>query len=80
MGKGEEEKYLFRDANVCVVFCYCLLWLDTILMSVVVIVYGSVRMFVVYQPMLKIVCFSLGVLKYIVGLCKGCNGCFLFVL
>ena len=30
-GKGatsEVGKYLFRAANVCAVFCYCLLWLD----------------------------------------------------
>ena len=31
-------------------------------------------MFVVYRPLLKIVFFSLGVLKYIVCLCKGCDG------
>ena len=28
--------------------------------------------------LLKIVCFSLGVLKYVVCLCKGCDGCFLY--
>ena len=37
-------------------------------------------MFVVYRPLLKIVFFSLGVLKYVVCLCSGCAGCFLFVL
>ena len=26
------------------------------------------------------VCFSLGVLKYVVCLCKGCDGCFVFCL
>ena len=41
---------------------------------------GSVGMFVVYRPLLKIVLFSLGVLKYVVCLCRGCDGCFLFVL
>ena len=35
-------------------------------MSVVVTVWGSVGMFVVYRPLLKIVFFSLGVLKYVV--------------
>ena len=29
--------------------------------------------------MLKIVFFSLGVLKYVVCLCKGCDGCCVFV-
>ena len=25
---SDAGKYLFRAANVCAVFCYCLLWLD----------------------------------------------------
>ena len=25
---GEAGKYLYRAANVCAVFCYCILWLD----------------------------------------------------
>ena len=37
-------------------------------------------MFVVLWPLLKIVFFSLGVLKYIVCLCKGCDGCCVFCL
>ena len=37
---------------------------------------GSVGMFVMYRPLLNIVFFSLGVLKYVVCLCKGCDGCF----
>ena len=37
-------------------------------------------MFVVWPLLLKIVYFSLGVLKYVVCLCKGCDGYFLFVL
>ena len=36
------------------------IWCMFVFMSVVVIVWGSVRMFVVYQPLLKIVFFSLG--------------------
>ena len=36
----------------------------------------SVGMFVVQRPLLKIVFFkSLGVLKYVVCLCRGCDGC-----
>ena len=31
------------------------------------------------RPLLKIVCFfSLGVLKYVVCLCRGCDGCCVF--
>ena len=42
-----------------------------VFMSVVVTVWGSVGMFVVLRPLLKIVYFfSLGVLKYVVCLCK----------
>ena len=38
-------------------------------------------MFVVYRPLLKIMSFfSLGVLKYVECLCRGCDGCFMFVL
>ena len=69
---------------MCAAFCYCLLWpnrcIETIyvciwrmfvFMSVVVIVWGSVGMFV----------FGLGVLKYVVCLCKGVmDVVFLFVL
>ena len=33
------------------------------------------RTFVVYRPLLKILVFSLGVLKYVICLCKGCNRC-----
>ena len=35
-------------------------------MSVVATVWGSVGMFVVYRPLLKIVFYGLGVLKYVV--------------
>ena len=49
-------------------------------MSVVVTVWGSVGMFVVLGPLLKIVFFSLGVLKYVVCLCRGCDGCCVFCL
>ena len=49
-------------------------------MSVVVTVCGSVGMFVVYWPLLKIVFFSLGVLKYVVCLCRRCDGCCVFCL
>ena len=51
-----------------------------VFMSVVVTVWGSVGMFVVYRPLLKIVFFSLGVLKYVVCLCSGCDGCCAFCL
>ena len=37
-----------------------------------------VGMFVVQQPLLKIVIFSPGVLKNVVCLCNGCNGCCVF--
>ena len=32
-------------------------------------------MFVVYRPLLKIVFYSFGVLKYVVCLCNECDGC-----
>ena len=56
------------------------IWRMFVCMSVVMTVWGSVGMFVVWQPLLKIVFFSLGVLKYVVRLCRGCDGCCIFCL
>ena len=50
------------------------IWLMFVFMSVVVTVWESVGMFVLLPLLLKIVFFSLGVLKYVVCLCKGCDG------
>ena len=48
-------------------------------MSVVMTVWGSVGRFVVYQALVKIVgVLSLRVLKYVVCLCRGCDGCCVF--
>ena len=58
----------------------CVYMAHVCFMSVVVIVWGSVGMFVVLRPLLKIVFFSLGVLKYVVCLCKGCDGCCVYCL
>ena len=46
------------------------IWRMFVFMSVVVTVWGSVGMFLVLLPLLKIVLFSLGVLKYVVCLCR----------
>ena len=56
------------------------LWRKFVFMSVVVTVWGSVGMFVLQRLLLKIVLFSLGVSKYVVCLCKGCDGCRVFCL
>ena len=45
-------------------------WSMFVFMYVAMTVWGSVGMFVVYRPLLKIVVSSLGVLKYVVCLCK----------
>ena len=55
-------------------------WRMFVFMSVVVTVWGSVGMFVVQRPLLKIVFLSLGVLKYVAGLCRRCDGCCVFYL
>ena len=60
-------------ANICI-------WRMFVFMFVVVTVWGSVGMFVVQWPLLKILFFSLGVFKYGVCLCKGCDGCCVFCL
>ena len=53
-----------KTIDVCI-------WHMFVFMSVVVTVWGSVGCFVVWRALLKIVGFSLGVLKYVVCLCKG---------
>ena len=55
------------------------IWRMFVFKCVVVTVWGYVGMFVVYRPLLKSV-FSLGVLKYVVCLCRGCGGCCVFCL
>ena len=56
------------------------IWRMFVFMSPVMTVWGSVGMFVVCWPLLKIVFFSIGVLKYAVCLCRGCDGCCVFCL
>ena len=57
----------------------CVYMAHVCFMSVVVSVWGSVGMFVVWRPWLMIVFYSLGVLKYAICLCMGCDGCCVFV-
>ena len=59
------------------VIAYCGMF---VFMSVVVIVWWFVGIFVVYRPLLKKVGFEPGVLKYVVCVCKGCDGCCVFCL
>ena len=79
--------------EVCAVFCYCYLvarCLETIdvciwrmfgFMSVVVIVGGGgLWECLLIAAVVKDSVFSLGVLKYVVCLCKGCDGCFVCIV
>ena len=57
------------------------IWRMFVFMSAVVTVWGSVGMPAVQRPLLKIVgLLSLGVLKYVVRLRRGCDGCCVFRL
>ena len=56
---------------VCAVFCYCLLWLDVYICSDCVGVCGNVCC---VADVLKNYVFSLGVVKYVVCLCKDVMG------
>ena len=61
--------------NICVYMAHACF------MSVVVTVLGSLGMFVMLRPLLKIVgVLSIGVLKYGVCLCRGYDGCCVFCL
>ena len=61
-----------KTIDVCI-------WSMLVYMSVVVIVWGFVGMFVVYRPLLKIVFLlaleSQPLHKHVVCLCKGCDVC-----
>ena len=60
---------------------YVCIWCMFVFMSVVVTVSGSLGMFVVYSAVVEDSGFlSLGVLKYVICLCKGCDGCCVFCL
>ena len=73
--------------EVCAIFCYCLLWLNTrdidvciwrmfVFMSVVVTVWGLWESLCQPTVVKDSVCFGHGVLKYVVCSCKGCDGVF----
>ena len=74
-GVGVRSILLLPLVARCLEIIDVCIWRMFVFMSVVVTVLGFVGMFVVYQPLLKIVFFSLGVLKYVVCLCSGCDGC-----
>ena len=59
---------------------YVCIWRIFVFVSVIVTVWGSVGTFVVQRPLLKIVFLALECCKYIVCLCKGCDGCCVFGL
>ena len=58
----------------------CMYMAHVCFMSVVVTVWGSVGMFVVAAVVKNSRFLSLGVLKYVVCLCRGCDGCCVFCL
>ena len=74
--------------EVCALFCYCLWWLDAYRQYMCV---NAHVCFYVCCGNCGNVCsvagvvndsgiFSLGVLKYVVCLCRGCDGCCVFCL
>ena len=89
MGKGatcEAGKYLFIAANVCGGVC-----LDTIDVCIYIYIYIYIDIYICFYvfysgnvccvaAVVKDSVFSLGVLKYVVYLCKGCDGCCVFCL
>ena len=65
---------------ICIETIDVCIWRMFIFMSVVVIVWGSVGMcFCVATVVKDSGFFSLGVLRYVVCLCKGCDGCCVFL-
>ena len=68
-GRGVRSILLLPLVARCLDTIDVCIWRMFVFMSVVVIVWGSVGMFG-----------GLGVLKYVVCLCKGCDGCCVFCL
>ena len=80
-GRGVRSILLLPLVARCLETIDVCIWRMFVLMPVVVTMWGSVVMFVVYRPMLKTVgSLSLGVFKYVVCLCRGCDGCCIFCL
>ena len=79
-GEGVRSILLLPLVARCLETIDVCIWRMFVFMSVVVIVWRSEGLFVVYRPLLQIVFFCLGVLKYVVCLCKGCDGCCVFCL
>ena len=78
-GGGARSMVLLPLADRCIETIDVCIWRMFVFMSVVVTVWGSGIMFVVWR-LLNIVFFSLGVLKYGVCLCRGCNEYWVFCL
>ena len=74
-GGGLRITLLFPLVTRCQNTIHVCIWRMFVFMADIVTVWGSVGMFVVLLPLLKIVFFSLGVLKHVVCLCSGCDGC-----
>ena len=76
--------------EVCAVFCYCMLWLDHrdnkcmymshVCFYVCCFCVGVGGNICCVAAVVKVSVFSLGMLKYVVCLCKGCDGCCVFCL
>ena len=75
-GGGVRTILLFPLVARCLETIDVCIWRMFVFMSVVVTVWGSVGMFVVKNSGFL----SLGVLKYVVCLCRGCDGCCVFCL
>ena len=81
-GGGVRSILLLPLVARCLETIYVCIWRMFVFMSVVVTVWGSVGMNVccVAAVVKNSVFFSLGVLKYVVCLCRGCDGCCVFCL
>ena len=79
-GVGVRSILLLRLVARCLeTIDVCSIWRMFVFMSVVVIVWGSVGVFCV-SGVVEDFFFSLGVLKYVVRLCRGGDGCYVFCL
>ena len=68
-GGGVRSILLLPLVTRCLDTMYVCIWRMFVFMSVVVTGCGYVGMFVVLRPLLKIMFFSIGVLKYVVCCC-----------
>ena len=79
-GGGVRSILLLPFVAKCIETINVCIWRIFVFMSVVVLVWGVFSNICCVAAVIKDIFFNLGVLKYVVCLCKGSDGCCVFCL